>query len=52
MIERIILMLELNEFYGVSENIEIAKGRNQLTTNVKDKTKQAKRIKEWQSRKQ
>ncbi len=41
-------MLSISDFYGVSENIEIAKGKNKLYTNFKDIAKQAKREAQWQ----
>jgi hypothetical protein len=43
MIRNILDLLQLDEFYGKSENIEIAKGKYQLPTSVKQAYKQAKR---------
>lgn len=43
MIKNILDLLKLDEFYGKSENIEIAKGKYQLPTSVKHAYKQAKR---------
>lgn len=42
----------LNEFdhYGVSETIEIAKGKYELQLTVKGAFEQRKRLKEWQKR--
>lgn len=48
MIAQILELLSISEFYGQSELIEIAKGRNKLYTNLKDIAKQQKRLKEWQ----
>ena len=45
MIQLIIQLLALDEFYGVSKNIDIAKGVNALPKNVKDVFKKAKRFK-------
>lgn len=47
MIERIIQMLSLSEFYGVSENIDIAKGKYKIPTSIKEAIKQEKR---WKKR--
>lgn len=44
-------LLELTDYYGESELIEIAKGRNELVTTIKEKREQKKRAKLWQSRK-
>ena len=44
----IIDLLQMDEWYGVSENIEIAKGKYKLETTLKAKIKQDKRIKAWQ----
>ena len=43
MIKNIIKMLELTDYYGVSENIDIAKGINELTASPKKVYKQVKR---------
>lgn len=48
MIHLIFEMLALTEHYGVSETIEIAKGKYELVDNLADAKKQAKRNKEWQ----
>lgn len=48
MIRLIIELLSMNDFQGVSDNIEIAKGRHKLYTNFKDIAKQAKRETQWQ----
>lgn len=45
MINKIIEMLLLSDFYGVSENIEIAKGKYKFTTSIKEQFKQALRKK-------
>ena len=43
MINKIIEMLNVTDYYGVSNNIEIAKGKNKIPTKVKEAIKQAKR---------
>lgn len=48
MINLIIKMLALNDYYGVSKNIDIAKGINKLPLTIKDGLKQLKRHKKWQ----
>jgi len=45
MINKIIEMLLLSNFYGESENIDIAKGKYKFTTSIKDQFKQALRNK-------
>ena len=49
MIERIIQMLSLSEFYGVSENIDIAKGKYKIPTTIKEAVKSNKRWRKRQS---
>jgi len=41
MIKGIIDMLKISEFVGVSENIEIAKGKHEVKSSVKDIWKQS-----------
>jgi len=43
MIENLIEMLKFNDHFGISENIEIAKGKYKLTRNLKQVYKQKKR---------
>jgi hypothetical protein len=43
MIRNILDLLQLDEFYGKTENIEIAKGKYQLPATIKEAYKQAKR---------
>jgi len=43
MLDKIIEMLKLTEHYGVSEEIEIAKGKYKLSNNLKEVYKQDKR---------
>lgn len=43
-------MLKLDSFYNVSEEIEIAKGRNEIPTTIKQALKQAKRVIRWKVR--
>jgi hypothetical protein len=47
----IIELLKLSEFYGCSEAIEIAKGKNELPTTFSKGFKQIKRQVKWQTRK-
>ena len=49
MIGIILDLLSINDFYGVSEEIDIAKGKYELTLNLKKGIKQRKR---WQRSKQ
>ena len=51
MIELIIQMLQLDEFKGQSEAIDIAKGKYKIQDTFKDISRQKKRAKAWQSRK-
>jgi len=43
MIQNILNLLQFDEFYGKSENIEIAKGKYELPTTIKQALKQSKR---------
>jgi hypothetical protein len=43
MIEQIIALLKVDNFYGVSENIDIAKGKYLLSTSIIANYKQGKR---------
>jgi hypothetical protein len=52
MIKHILDLLALDEFYGQSELIEIAKGKYQRPTTIKQGFKQLKRQIKWQKRKQ
>jgi hypothetical protein len=45
MIEKIIQLLMVSNFYGISENIDIAKGKYKFTTSIKEQYKQALRNK-------
>ena len=45
MIEKIIELLAIDEFYGQSELIDIAKGKYKIQNTIVDKYKQKKRIK-------
>lgn len=49
MIPKIIELLQSNDFYNVSETVEIAKGKYELNTNIPDGVKKLKRL--WQLRK-
>ena len=44
MLDKIIEMLKLTDHYGISEEIEIAKGKYKLTDNIKEVYKQEKRL--------
>ena len=50
MIKTILELLSTNEYLGQSELIEIAKGKYQLTTDLKGKRRQKKREKAWQKK--
>ena len=40
-------LLKMDDWHGVSENIDIAKGKNKLELTLKGKFKQDKRLKAW-----
>jgi len=44
MIKNILEMLILDDFYGVSDRVDIAKGRYELTNTIKEGYEQGKRI--------
>jgi hypothetical protein len=48
MLAIILDMLEVSEYYGLTDEIEIAKGKNKLCTNWKQAWEQRKRRKAWQ----
>lgn len=48
MIEHILKMLSIDNFYGESENIDIAKGKNQIPTSFKQAINKIKR--EWKQK--
>ena len=48
MIEQILELLASDEFYGVSENIDIAKGKYKIPKTVKEVNEKRKRAKSWQ----
>lgn len=50
MINALIQLLQMDDFDGVSENVDIAKGKYKLNTTVKESWKQAKRKFEWQKK--
>lgn len=52
MIEQIMDLLKGEDFYGMSEEIDIAKGKHKLYTSYRDIKEQQKRAKAWQSKKQ
>lgn len=47
MIGIILDILQMDEFYGISKEIEIAKGKNKLCTNWRESWNQLKRAKKW-----
>jgi len=48
MIAHILKMLSIDDFYGESDNIDIAKGKNQIPTSFNKAIKKIKR--EWKKR--
>ena len=44
----ILKLLNVDEFYGIDETIEIAKGKNKLPESLKEGYKQIKRNMRWQ----
>ena len=48
----VIKLLNIDEFYGVSETIEIAKGKYKLPETLKEGFQQIKRKYKWQQSKQ
>lgn len=48
MIEIILELMQLDNHYGVSKNIDIAKGINKTPLNFKDGWERRKRLKAWQ----
>lgn len=50
MIENIIEMLRLDQWYGKSELIEIAKGKYQKPSSIKEIREQLKRDRKWKRR--
>lgn len=51
MITTIIQLLHSHTWEGVSERVEIAKGKNKLQTTIKGKANQLRREQKWQKRK-
>jgi hypothetical protein len=49
MIPKIIELLQTNDFYNVSKTVEIAKGKHELTTNLREGVLKLKRV--WRLRK-
>jgi len=52
MIKQIIDLLKTDNFYGVSEEIEIAKGRYKAPETIKEGINNVKRTLQWQKKKQ
>ena len=48
MIEMILELLKSNDFYGVSNIVDVAKGKHELTSNIKKIYKQEIRKAKWQ----
>lgn len=49
-VDTILRILELDEFYGVSKNVDIAKGKYEFNTSFSKSWKQHKRDKAWRKR--
>ncbi|UII80005.1 hypothetical protein [Flagellimonas sp. CMM7] len=47
MIDIILDLLAMDDWYNVSSEIEIAKGKNKLPTSIKEGVQQAKRKAKW-----
>lgn len=43
MIDNILKMLKISKYYGISENIEIAKGKYKIPNSIKEVFEQARR---------
>jgi|DEB0MinimDraft_3_1074331.scaffolds.fasta_scaffold222972_2 hypothetical protein len=50
MITKVLDMLAVNDFYNVSERVEIAKGKYERITSWKQAWEQIKRTAKWQKR--
>jgi hypothetical protein len=50
MIELILELLKARDYYGVSEIVDVAKGKHELTNNVKKVFKQEIRKSKWQKK--
>ena len=48
MIEMILELLKSNDFYGVSNIVDVAKGKHELTSSIKKIYKQEIRKSKWQ----
>jgi hypothetical protein len=51
MLENIIKLLNLRDYFNVSEFIEIAKGKYKIPKTIKEKSQQVKREQKWQQKK-
>ncbi|MDG3582047.1 hypothetical protein [Galbibacter pacificus] len=51
MIVQILKLLQTDNYYGISKEIEIAKGKNELPKSFQEIINQAKRKLKWQLRK-
>ena len=51
MIKQIIELLKTDDFYGIAEEIEVAKGRYKAPETIKEGINSAKRRMQWQKRK-
>jgi len=52
MIQQILDLLQIDDFYGKSELIDIAKGKFKMPMSYKEKKEQVKRKKAWQLKEQ
>ena len=50
MLENIIKLLSLQDYFNVSEFVEIAKGKYKIPRTIKEKSQQVKREKRWQQK--
>jgi hypothetical protein len=51
MIGKIIELLKITDYYGISENVEIAKGKYKIPNTVKEVFEQARRYKHMKRKK-
>ena len=48
MIDTILKLIDLNDYYGISKNIDIAKGINKTPMTIREGINRRKRLKAWQ----
>jgi len=51
MIDLILKILEISDMYGISKEIDIAKGVNKMPLTFKQAWRKRKRLKQWQQQK-